>query len=292
MKKLLLLLLIVPLLISCGKNEGKDTESEKKNYISTLDYTNFGRMGDVDGPAFAVYSKVGYNAASVVMDIKNMEINTVLPNGKFLNGYTFLGIDVYDALSASSWVNCIDAGLCWAGPTGGWHIFYSIYDTLDENTSKWYESSVILPKDDVYTMTLAITENNYALLTVEGQKTGVKDEVRIEVKGAYADGSTSSFYFNSALDYPPNTKIGQDGKFSKDFVDITLANSDKGIYMRSFHVKDLTLYQNETALDWTNDKSIAISIWPDQKEKEFDYSPTVVEIFDGTEYIINFDMNR
>ena len=130
------------------------------------------------------------------------------------------------------------------------------------------------------------------MLTVEGQNNGVKDEVRLEVKGASADGSNTSFLFNAALDYPPNTKIGQDGKFCDDFVDITLASSDKGIYLRSLHVTDLTLYRDETSFKWTNDKCTAISIWPDQKIKEFDYSPTVVETFDGTEYIIDLDMNR
>ena len=167
-----------------------------------------------------------------------------------------------------------------------------MYEPLNEKTPTWYESRVILPKDDVYTMTLKLVEDNYALLTVEGENTGAKDEVRVEVKGAFVDGSNTSFLFNAALDYPPNTKVDRYGNLCEDFVEITLANSDKGIFLRTFHVKDLTLYKNDTAVDWTDDKCSAISIWPDQKIKEFDYSPTVVEIFDGTEYIINLDMNR
>ena len=66
-----------------------------KKIISTLDYTNTGKMGDTDGPAFAVYSNIGYTGASATLDIANMESNTVLPNGKFVNGYAFFGIDVY-----------------------------------------------------------------------------------------------------------------------------------------------------------------------------------------------------
>ena len=291
MKKLLLLLCMVLLLTACGKGD-EEENTEKRTFLSTLEYANTGKMGDVDGPAFAVYSQVGYTGASAVLDIEKMEINTVFPNGKFLNGYAFLVIDVYHDTGGSFWDNCVDVGLCWAGKEGGWHIFYNMYEPLNEKTPTWYESSVILPKDDIYTMTLKITEDNYALLTVEGQKTGVKDEVRLEVKGASADGSNTSFLFNAALDYPPNTKIGQDGKFCDDFVDITLASSDKGIYLRSFHVTDLTLYRNETAIEWTNNKCTAISIWPDKNIKEFDYSPTVVETFDGTEYIIDLDMNR
>ena len=291
MKKLLLLLCLVPLLVSCG-NVGKQDDTEAQTFISTLEYANTGKMGDTDGPAFAVYSNVGYTGASAVLDIANMEINTVFPNKKFVNAYAFLGIDVYHDKNGLYWDNCVDVGLCWAGKEGGWHVFYNMYEPLNEKTATWYESSVILPKDDVYNMSLKLTENNYALLTVEGQNSGVKDEVLVEVKGALADGSNTSFLFNAALDYPPNTKVGQDGKFCDDFVDITLANSDQGIYMRSFHVTELTLYQNETASDWTNDKCSAISIWPDKTIDEFDYSPTVVETFDGTEYIIDLDMNR
>lgn len=291
MKKLLLLACMVLLLTACGKEKEPDN-TEAENIISTLDYANTGKMGDVDGPAFAVYSQIGYTGASVVLDVADMEINTVFPNGKFVNGYSFLGIDVYHDSDGNFWNNCIDAGLCWAGKEGGWHVFYNMYEPLNQKTPTWYESSVILPKDDVYTMTLKITEDNYALLTVEGQTNGVKDEVRIEVKGARANGSRTSFLFNTALDYPPNTKIGQNGKFVDDFVDITLANSDKGIYLRSVHATELTLYQNETAIEWTNDKCTAISIWPDKNIEEFDYSPTVVETFDGTEYIIDLDMNR
>ena len=141
-------------------------------------------------------------------------------------------------------------------------------------------------------MSLKMTEDNYALLTVVGRNSGVKDEVRVEVKGAYADGENLSFLFNAALDYPPNTKVDRNGKFCDDFVEITLANSDKGLYLRSFHVKDLTLYQGDSSFPWTNDKSSAVSIWPDKSIKEFDYSPTVVETYDGTEYVINLDMNR
>ena len=95
MKKLLLLLCMVLLLTACGKGD-EEENTEKRTFLSTLEYANTGKMGDVDGPAFAVYSQVGYTGASAVLDIEKMEINTVFPNGKFLNGYAFLGIDVYN----------------------------------------------------------------------------------------------------------------------------------------------------------------------------------------------------
>ena len=290
MKKLLFLLCTALLLITCGCTVQTD-DSDTKTILSTLDYTNTGKMGDTDGPAFAVYSHLGYTGASAILDLANMEINTVLPNGKFVNGYAFLGVDIYNN-TGSWWVNCVDAGLCWSGRDGGWHVFYNIYEPLNEKTPTWYESSVILPKDDIYIMSLNLTEDNYALLTIEGQNTGVKDEVRVEVKGALADGRNTAFLFNTALDYPPNTKIGRNGKRCEDFVEITLANTDQGLYLRSFLVEELTLYDGDKIFPWTTDKSSAVSIWPDKSIAGFDYAPTVVETSDGTAYVIDLDMNR
>ena len=291
MKKYLLLLGLILVLTACGNTESNPNTSTESKIISTLDYKNTGKMGDTDGPAFAVYSKRGYNGASGVLDLANMDINTIWPNGKFINGYAFFGIDVYFG-TTSNWVNCVDVGLCWSGSNGGWHIFYNMFEPLNDKTPTWYESDVILPKDDIYHMSLKLVEDNYAVLTVEGQTNGVKDEVRVEVKGADADGYNTAFLFNAALDYPPNTKVDPNGKFSKDFVQITLGNTDKGLYLRSFLVDQLTLYQGETSFPWTNDLSTAVSIWPDKATKGFDYSPTTVETFDGTKYIIHLDMNR
>lgn len=291
MKKLLFLLCSALFLTACNSTEPGNEPDTKKQVISTLDYTNTGKMGDTDGPAFAVYSNIGYTGASASLDLANMEINTVMENGKYINGYAFFGIDVYDK-SGSWWQNCVDVGLCWSGRNGGWHVFYNMYEPFNEKTPTWYESGIILPKDDVYNMSLKLTEDNYAVLTVEGQTNGVKDEVRVEVKGALASGQNTAFLFNTALDYPPNTMVDRNGKYCKDFVEITLANSDKGLFLRSFHVENLMLHQSDTVSDWTNDKSSAISIWPDKAITDFDYSPTVVETSDGTEYIIDLDMNR
>lgn len=256
--------------------------------ISSLDYTNTGKMGDQDGPAFAVYSNKGYTGASAVLDINGMEIKTLMSDGKYVNGYVFLGIDVYNG---DWWANCVDVGLCWSGTSGGWHIFYNMYEPLNEGTATWYESGKKLPKNDTYTISLQITEDNYALLTVEAHNTNFKDSVTVEVKGAKADGSNTAFLFNVALDFPSDTKVDTNGNPSDDWKEITLANTDKGAYLKSFHAYELKLYNGDTASDWTEDKNAAVSIWPD-KTLAFDYAPTEIGIFDGTEYYINLDMNR
>ena len=266
-----------------------DYMENASSVISSLDYENTGKMGDVDGPAFAVYSNVGYSGASAVLDLEGMEIKTLMEDGKFLNGYAFLGIDVY--AEEGYWINCVDVGLCWSGTSGGWHIFYNMYEPVNQSTPTWYESSKKLPKNDTYVMTLKLIEDEKALLTIEAANSNFKDSVEVEVKGAKKDGSNTAFLFNVALDYPQNTKVDINGNPSEDWKDITYGNTDKGVYLKSFRACDLTLYNGETATDWTNDKNAAVSIWPDKKIG-FDYAPTEVGLFDGTEYYINLDMNR
>ena len=257
--------------------------------ITSLDYKNNGKMGDNDGPAFAVYSQKGYNGASVVVDIANSEIKTKLPDGRFVNGYMFLGADVFNG---SYWMNCFDAGLCWSGVDGGWHIFYNVYETVNESTPSWYESGKKLPKNGKYVITLKFIADERAQLTVEGVNNGFKDSVKIEIKGAKKDGSNTAMLFNVALDYPPNTKVDKDGNPSEDWAVITLANSDKGLYLKELHATDLKLFKNDVEEPWTDKKNSSLGLWPDKSVEGFDYSPAEVYLFDGTEYFINLDMNR
>lgn len=309
MKKIIAVCLLALLILSFSAcdgevNESKDISQSVSNVseevsvdpmenadkiISSLDYTNTGKMGDVDGPAFAVYSNKGYSGASAVLDIEGMEIKTLMEDGRFLNAYSFLGIDVY--AEEGYWMNCVDVGLCWSGASGGWHIFYNMYKPVNEGTRTWYESSKKLPKNDTYTISLQLVGEEKALLTVEAVNGKFKDSVEVEVFGAKADGSNTAFLFNVALDYPSDTKVDRDGNPSSDWKEITLANTDKGVYLKSFRAYDLKLYNGETSSRWTNDKNSAVSIWPD-KSLGFDYAPTEVGVFDGTEYYINLDMNR
>ncbi|MBQ8911827.1 MAG: hypothetical protein IJY89_04585, partial [Clostridia bacterium] len=82
--------------------------------LDSLTYTNNGRMGDLDGTAFAIYSPIGYNGASGTIDLKNAQLRRVLPDGRFINAYAFFGVDVY---SGEWWQNCVDVGFCRSGQT-------------------------------------------------------------------------------------------------------------------------------------------------------------------------------
>ena len=264
--------------------------SEITKRITSMGYANEGKMGDQDGPAFAVYSNKGYNGASVDLNLEDLEISTRLPGSKYVNGYAFLGIDVYS--QGGGWINCVDVGLCWSGLWGGWHIFYNIYSPLNESTPTWYESTKKLPNDDHYNLTFVITEDNYAKLVVTGHNNGFTDEVTVEVKGAKTDGSRTGFLFNVALDFPPNTKVDREGNPCENWKEITYANTDKGIYLKNLHAYNLKLHQNDNeVIDWTNDLNSAVSIWPD-KVLKFDYNATMVGLFDGRQYVINLDVNR
>ncbi len=308
---LILALMTALTVVACG-SEAEDTESsmmpessesvteiskeesipmEVTKTITNLDYKNYGRMGDLDGPAFAVYSKQGYTGATVQVDIASSEVNGKMTDGKAVNGYAFLGIDIYD--NQGEWFNCIDAGLCWAGADEGWHIFYNIFKTLNPSTPSWYESSIKLPYDDIYTMTFTTVEDNYAILTVRGQKHGAVDSVKVEVMGAKEDGSNTAFLFNAAMDFPPNTMVDRNGNYcDNNWVEVVLANTDKNAYLRKLRVFDMKLLQVDGKVEWTDDRNDAVSIWPDKSYGGMDYVCTKVDLYDGTEYYINFDMNR
>ena len=314
MRKILCLILALMTafaVVACG-SDGDDTESsvmpessesvteiskeesipmEVTKTITNLNYKNYGRMGDLDGPAFAVYSKQGYTGATVKVDIANSEVNGKMTDGKAVNGYAFLGIDIYG--DDGEWDNCIDAGLCWAGADEGWHIFYNMFKPLNPSTQTWYESRVKLPYNDTYVMTFTTIDDNYALLTVRGEKFGASDSVKVEVKGAKKDGSNTAFLFNAAMDFPPDTMVDRNGNYCDDnWVEVVLANTDKNAYLRKLRVFDMKLLQADGKVDWTEDKNDAVSIWPTLSYPGMDYVCTKVDIYDGTEYYIDFDMNR
>ncbi len=256
--------------------------------ISSLDYTNTGKMGDQDGPAFAVYSNTGFSGAKCDIDFRSININTLYPDGRFINAYMFLGIDVYEGIW---WQNCVDAGLVWSGTRGGWHLFYNMYEPYNEGTPTWYESSVILPANEVYTLSFELTDDNYALLSVVGASSGITDTAVVEVKGALADGSNTAFLLNVAVDYPENTKLDSDGKHSEDFAAITQASTDVGLYFKNCHISSLSLRTSDGYSAFTDGDIAARSIWPD-KTNGFDYAPISVGLFGADEYVIDIDMNR
>lgn len=67
--------------------------------FTNLTYNNAGgKMGDADGPAYCVYSKIGYNRASIDILLSELRHNLYRESDMLpLTAYIFLGVDIYDA---------------------------------------------------------------------------------------------------------------------------------------------------------------------------------------------------
>jgi len=286
-----------------SETEVSETE-EVKEMITNLSFANPGYrndgylMGDIDGPAYCVYSKIGYNKASFEVDLGAMDINTVRKSdGRFINAYLILGCDIYDPTD-EYWVNCIDAGIGFLGGDSGWHVFYSLYSTDDTfGGNKWYESNEILNPKHKYRIELdASKEDGSATLTVYDLNNNEKetDSVTLQLQYALKSGENIRFYQDWALDYPANTKFDTSKNPSEnDWEEITLYNTDENLYLKNLRIKNSTLFNQDGKHLWTEEHTEQRGIWPDSNNKKLDYEVVQIKnpVFDHT-YWIDFDMNR
>ena len=265
---------------------------------TNLDFDNKGKkMGDNDGPAYCVYSKVGYNKASMDVLISKLKVNNIRQSDKkFVNMYMFLGCDVLSSANGW-WVNCFDCGFCYSGKNPSWHLFYNIYEPATKNQAGWYESSVKLDPAHDYRLILDTSGNDEkAYLLVYDLTAGKKaDEATFYVKNLKADGSSTSYLMDFAIDYPGNTKMGVDGKPSEDWFDITLYNTDEDIYLQNIVVENVKIWKNGEESVWDNKVTDHRALWPDCNMKQIDYPCTFLvcdeENYDSS-FRIDLDMNR
>lgn len=278
-------------------------EEEIKTMLTNLTFNNKGTrkdgflMGDIDGPAYCVYSKIGYNKASFEVDLSRIKMDlTRKSDGKHINAYMFLGADIYDE-TASYWKNCIDAGLVKSGSGGGWHIFHSLYSVDSSFTgNKWYESKVSLSDSHKYRIELDASKNDAeATLTVFDLTDGGKvvDSVTFQLQFALKNGKNIRIYQDYALDYPPNTKFDTSGNASENWEDITLYNTNQGMYMKGVRIENVRIYDPEGEYIWGEEQTQERGMWPDASNAKLDYELVKIKnpIFDS--YIwLDFDMNR
>lgn len=256
---------------------------------TNLGFKNIDNMhGDNDGPAYVVYSKIGYNKASFDISLNKAEINmSRKSDGKWANSYIFLGVDVYD--ESEQFLNCIDAGLCYSGETKNWHLFYNLYKTTQEVW--WYESSVKLDPTHKYQLVLDCSkENGVGVLTIidmtEGNK--IADSAEFEVMYAKADGSNLSMYQDYAIDFPENMK-GE----SADWEDVVLNNTDEGIFLKNIEIHNAMLYTPEGGYIWNEGRTRQRFMWPNVDCHKVDYVCTrIVQVGMNSELILDLDMNR
>ncbi|MGM9611587.1 MAG: hypothetical protein ACI3ZE_08165 [Candidatus Woodwardiibium sp.] len=264
---------------------------------TNLSYTNPGKMGDNDGPAVCVYAKPGYFRASLDIAVSDIRMQTLRADGRFVNAYIFLGVDILDA--GGSWLNCFDAGLVRSGRNGAWHLFYNVYAT-PEGESAWYESGVKLSADSDYRLVLDTSkEDEKAILSVyEIGSERLIDSVSFSAADMLCDGSNTAYYQNFALDFPDDLKVGADGKpgVSYDAADwpaSVLYSSDEGLYMQNINVTDARLYGPDGETVWNEDVNETLGLWPDKTVSDIDYVCTrVVHDTPYSRFRIDLDMNR
>lgn len=267
---------------------------EGEESFSNLSFSNGeGKMGDQDGPAYCVYSTKGVQAASIEIELSQLELQIFREDGAHVNAYIFLGVDVFDPQDGY-WKNCADAGLVYSGEDG-WHVFYNLYSSSDPTASTWYESDRRLRSDHDYRLVLDSSQKDgRAVLSVIDITTDIRvDRVIFELQYAKADGSNTAYLTDFALDYPEDTRQGPDGQPSENWIDITLGNTDRGIYMRNLRVKNCRVTRDGVECDWTNEQTANRGIWPDASMTGIDYECTRVRnAKENIAYIIDLDMNR
>ncbi|MBO4501328.1 MAG: hypothetical protein J5760_03715 [Clostridia bacterium] len=263
--------------------------------ITNLDYNNGrGKMGDCDGPAYCVYSKVGYNKASMDVLISQMKINTVREDRRYVNAYMFLGCDIYNG---SYWCNCFDTGFCWSGRDPAWHLFYNIYQPADSEQKGWYESKVRLDPTHDYRLILDTSEKDElaTIIIYDLTKDKEADRTAFRVKSMKCSGTNTAYLMDFALDYPENVKLDTAGNASDDWAEITLYNTDENLYMRNVVVENVKIYSGENEYVWDSARTQNRSLWPDVNIPKIDYPCTMViadeEYYDYS-YRVDLDMNR
>lgn len=238
------------------------------NNITSLTWTNSGdSMGDWDGPAYVVYSKTGYNKASFDIALSKIKINMVRKSDKkWANTYLFLGANLYNK---NSWVNCVDAGLCFSGGGGGWHLFYNRYTFFEGQ--KWWESSVELNPEHDYRLVLDTSQKDEeGTLSIFDLSDGEKlaDSVTFELLYSKADGSTTAFYQDYSIDFPDDVKMDTSGNPSyDDWEEITLYNTNENVYVKNIKISNCKLFNSSGENLWKSEFTKDRYMWPNTLTK-------------------------
>jgi N-acylglucosamine-6-phosphate 2-epimerase len=262
---------------------------------TNLGFTNSGRyQGDNDGPAYVVYSKIGYNKAGFEFHMSQIKLNMRRKSDqRWTNSYIFLGVDVYD--EKEEFLNCIDAGFCYSGGVQNWHLFYNLLRTNQEKS--WYESPIALDDAHDYKLILDCSyKDDTATLTIIDITAGNRtvDSAEFEVMYAKKDGSNLSMYQDYAIDFPDDIKKNQTRENSTDdWEEITLYNTDEGIYLNNIVIHDAKLYSPDGEYTWSEGRTNDHFMWPSTQFKKIDYACTKIRKQEmNSELILDLDMNH
>ncbi|QNK42013.1 hypothetical protein [Caproicibacter fermentans] len=282
-------------LAAASKSVSSGVSSETNGLWTNLTWENNGdKMGDNDGPAYVVYSKEGYNKASQVIKVSRMKVNLVRKSdGKSLNGYAFLGMDVYNG-KENQWVNCIDAGLGFIGSTCKCHACVNRY-SVSPDEDQWWESSVELDMTHDYKLVLdASQKDEQVTLTIFDvtEKNRQVDSKTFTLYYAKKDGGNLAVYQDYAMDFPEDVRLDTKKVPSTDWEQITLYNTDEDLYMKNIVGSDLCLYNDSGSRPWTADRTADRYMWPDKTSCISYVTTTVTQIKKDSETKIDLNMNR
>ncbi|MVB10037.1 hypothetical protein CAFE_07080 [Caprobacter fermentans] len=259
-----------------------------------LHWTNSGiKDGPEDGPGYSVYSKVGYRKASAVFCLSRAKTNLDRKSdGKFINAYAFLGIDVYRG--GTQWTNCVDAGLLRSGNGGKWHACANRY-LADPDESKWWESSVNLDETHDYRLVLDSSQKDEQITLRVFDVTAGDKMVDSKTLGLYyskADGSTTSYYDCVSMAFPPDICMDPAGRASTDYAEVLKYNTGEGLYFKNAVLKDAALYDASGSHPWTADRTKDRFLWP-TKATGIQYPCiTLQSVRKDYEETVNIDLNH
>ncbi|WP_411678349.1 hypothetical protein [Caproicibacter sp.] len=253
-----------------------------------------GKVGDNDGPAYVVYSNRGYYKASEAVAVSGIQQNLVRrSDGKTVNAYLFLGIDIYDG-ATGEWMNCADAGLAFRGSDGGFHAFVNRF-MVEDGEKSWWESQEELDRTHDFEIVLDTSEKaNWLKLTIIDITAGNKtvDSKSFPMKGTLPDGSNTAYYQDYAIDFPDDVC---DDKREHDFRDwdhVMAYNENENLYLKNIRISEATLYGPCGSRPWTEECTEERFLWPDRTRKINYVCTTVYNVQKDRELIIELDMNR
>jgi hypothetical protein len=261
---------------------------------TNLTWKNSGiKAGPSDGPGYSVYSNVGFNKASAVVCLSQAKTNlSRKSDGKAINAYAFLGIDVYR--NGTQWTNCMDAGLLRSGNDGKWHACSNRY-MVDPDDNKWWESDVSLDETHDYKLVLDSSQKNEEVTlqvidVTDGNKT--VDSKTFQLYYTKADGSTTSYYSCISMAFPPDICKDTKGMDSDDYEEVLKYNTNEGLYFRNAILKDATLYNASGSMAWSASCTKDRFLWP-TKSNTIEYPCiTLTETKQDYEEIVNIDLNH
>ncbi|MBO4276962.1 MAG: hypothetical protein J5925_01015, partial [Clostridia bacterium] len=273
--------------------EAEPLKTHEYTGTESLDNTTFkntGHMGDDDGPAYCVYSNVGYNKAEMSFALSEAETSTLGRSGIRMNGFVFLGINAYN--DEGYWCNCCDAGVCYTGENGGWSLFWG---TADDGTGKpgWYSGGKTLDPARNYVLTLDSSQkDNFVVLTVTDADDGkVADRAEFRLAGTKADGSNTDYLTDIAVDWAGEESwIDADGNPTEDWREVLFACAGQKMCFKNIRIYGCTLYSGETRFDWDSSCTNRRGLCPDAGTDVYGTVITVHHIKADSEYVIDIDL--